>query len=286
MTRLPVLFVFVLAVPVCTGQEPDVAALRAAHLERMREVAGSIRVLADPQRAESAVKLRAEPVLRYADDTRRTIESALWIWLGGGRPTALLALEYFPTGPQGPRWLYEVASLSTERIAAECEGSFRWTAAEPGLQLKPLPKAPPPADKEIRRLTQMKELRDRFAAFESARIEGRIELRPLATPLVRYADVQQSLVDGAIFSLASGTNPEVLLVLEAHAAGDKAEWQYALVQLTGEAVTASSTARKSGSSRLLPCPSCAPATSTAGSMRSRNSLAAAPTRRTGCRWLS
>ena len=228
MSRLPSLLVLLLFPLSLTsraaGEEPaaDKAAAdaaRARHLERMRKVAGSIRVLANPKRAESAVKLKQEPVLRYADSTRQTNESSLWIWSDGGRPAAILAVEYYPKGPSGstePRWLYEIASLSTQPIAAESEGSFRFTAKEPGLKLQPLPDAPPPAEKEIRRLAQMKELRSRFAAYENATDNGRIELRPLETPLHRDSAPKEGLLDGAVFALASGTNPEVLLVLEAH----------------------------------------------------------------------
>ena len=218
------------------AEEPASDTERARHLERMREVAGSIRVLADPQRAESAVTLKQEPVLRYADSTRQTLESSLWIWSDGGRPAAILAVEYYPKGPTGPRWLYEIASLSTAPIAAECEGTFRFAAKGPGLKLEELADAPPPAEKEVRRLAQMKELRGRFTAYENATVNGRIELRPLVTPLLRYSDAKQGLVDGAIFALASGTNPEVFLVLEAQAVKGKSVWQYALVQMTGEAV--------------------------------------------------
>src|SRR5258707_113733 len=41
---------------------------RAKHLAHMKEVAGSIRLLADPGREDSAVKLVEKPILRYADD--------------------------------------------------------------------------------------------------------------------------------------------------------------------------------------------------------------------------
>ena len=71
---------------------------RARHLERARGVAGSIRVLADPKREESAVKLKTEPVLRYADSTRQAYESSLWIWSGGGRPTAILQARLLRLG--------------------------------------------------------------------------------------------------------------------------------------------------------------------------------------------
>jgi hypothetical protein len=85
----------------------------------------------------------------------------------------------------------------------------------------------------------MKELRGRFTAYETATQNGRIELRPLVTPLARYADAKRQIVDGAIFAFASGTNPEVLLILEAHQINDDdTAWQYGLIHMTGEAVAA------------------------------------------------
>jgi hypothetical protein len=212
---------------------------RAKHLERMRGVAASIRLLADAERADSAAKISPEPVLRYSDSTRQTLESTLWLWSSGGRPAAILAVEYYPQGPQGARWLYEIASLSTERIAAERDGAFRFVAKEPGLKLQTLEDAHQPHVKEARRLAQMKELRGRFTAYETATQNGRIELRPLVTPLARYADAKRQIVDGAIFAFASGTNPEVLLILEAHQRNDDdTAWQFGLIHMTGEAVAA------------------------------------------------
>ena len=242
MARLHLLVVLLLVaiglLSSAPAQEPVTEDQRAQHLEKMRELAGSIRLLADHERAESAVKLKEEPVLRYADDTRQTHESSLWVWSDGGRPAAILALEFYPQDPQGPKWLYEIASLSTGRIAAEREGSFRWTATEPGLDFRSLDGGPLPAEKEARRLAQMKQLRGRFAAYEnaSAASGGRIELRALATPLLHYADADQGILDGAIFSFANGTNPEVLLVLEARTVKDEPAWHYALVHLSGEPV--------------------------------------------------
>jgi hypothetical protein len=83
----------------------------------------------------------------------------------------------------------------------------------------------------------MKELLRRFSAHEVEGTEGRLELRPMASPLCRYEDAAHNIVDGAIFAFASGTNPEVLLVVEAH--GSKvgpAEWKFAAAQMTGAAV--------------------------------------------------
>src|SRR5262245_26513833 len=189
---------------------------RAKHLEHMREVAASIRLLADPVREDSAVKRVDKPILRYSDDTRATYESSLWIWSAGGRPSAVLAVEYYPKYVGGARWLYEIASLSTQRIAARREPDLRWTAKEPGLDLREFQGADAAAEKAARRLTQMKELCRRFTAHERGSLDGRIELRPLSSPLFRYAQADADILDGAVFAFVNGTNPEALLVLEAH----------------------------------------------------------------------
>ena len=227
-------------VPVATGNEPRefTQREREEHLGQMKEVAASIRLLSKPEQADSEVKLVDKPILRYSDDTRLLHESSLWIWSSGGRPSAVLAVEYYPKDKRGPRWLYEIASLSAERITAQHETDLKWTAKEPGMKLKAIERADLPAEKAPRRLAQMKALQRRFTAHETAAIGGRIELRPLSSPLFRYSDEDAGIADGAIFAFANGTNPEVLLVLEAEARKDAAAvWNYSLFQMTGAAIS-------------------------------------------------
>jgi hypothetical protein len=227
---------FVLAAGVASGDEE--AEARAAHWARMKAVAAEFSLLADADRPDSRIVLPDQPVLRYADNTRRTHESGLWAMGEKGRPSAVLVIEYYSDEKHGTRWLYEIASLSSKRIAAQRGDDWKWAARQPGLALTPLPGADLPAARPAQRLAQMKKLRDRFTAHERANIEGRIELRPLASPLFRWEDAAGGILDGAVFSFASGTNPQVLLVLEAQRAEGKARWVYDLVQLTGEPVAA------------------------------------------------
>ncbi|MBC8115110.1 MAG: hypothetical protein H7062_12070 [Candidatus Saccharimonas sp.] len=58
----------------------------------------------------------------------------------------------------------------------------------------------------------------------------RQELRLLTTPVHRYEDRDQQLIDGALFIIAQGTNPEVTLFLEAVKPVDEAKpiWQFGL----------------------------------------------------------
>lgn len=211
---------------------------REEHLGQMREVAASIRLFAKREQADSEVKLIEKPILKYSDDTRLLHESSLWIWSSGGRPSAVLAVEYYPKDKRGPRWLYEIASLSTERITAEHKSDLKWTAKEPGMKLSAIERTEAPAEKATRRLAQMKAIQRRFTAHEKAAIGGRIELRPLSSPLYRYSQEDAGILDGSIFAFANGTNPEVLLVLEAQSEQAGASlWHYSLFQMTGAAVS-------------------------------------------------
>jgi hypothetical protein len=223
------------------AEEPDgvPAAERAERLAQAKRILDAMRVYAAPDRKGAPATRTSEPVLRYTDSTRQTSDSTLWIWGAAGRPAAIVAIEHYPKNPDMKRWLCEVASLSDERISVEYGRAIDWTANKPGLELERLEGAPAPAEQPAARLTQIKQLQRRFTAHEKASIEGRIELRPLAKPLHRYQDTDAGIVDGAIVSFVNGTNPEVLLVLEARKTGTgAAEWQFGLVQMTGEAVFA------------------------------------------------
>ena len=240
--RLAPAFSAVLATwtPLLAEDAADVSvAERAARLDQTKRILDATHVYLAADSKRASVARISEPVLRYTDGTRQTFDSTLWIWGTAGRPAAIMAIEHYPKNQVANRWLFEVASLSDKRISIEYGRDIDWTANKPGLELARLEGAPSPAEQPAARLTQIKELQRRFTAHETANIEGRIELRPLTKPLHRYQDANDGIVDGAIVSFVNGTNPEVLLVLEAgKSSRGAAEWQFALVQMTGEAVFA------------------------------------------------
>ncbi len=226
-----------IGIPVAGAEEPANAD-RDAHRLKMKLVAETFEISATEN--DPPTKCVAEPLLRYADPTRRLHESALWLWGAKGRPVAVMATEYYPKQPKGTPWLFEIVSLSDQRIRAQHTAELNWRADQPGVSFKDVPEAGVPADQPTRRLSQMKQLLRRFAAHETAVIEGRVELRPLANPLHRYEDPRAQLVDGAIFAFANGTNPEVFVLLEAHAPPNSPRvWRYSLAQMTGGALSVS-----------------------------------------------
>jgi hypothetical protein len=220
---------------------------KAAHLERMLRLAQSIKIseVAGDQRTEA--KLLERAVLAYRDDTRQQQDSTMWIFGQAGpsekpaalvgRPSAIVAVEFYPERRKATDWLYEIASLSTGTIAAERAPELTWQAKQPGIELKDLEGAPAPSEKPTVRLAQMRQLRDRFSAHEREGTDGRLELKALSTPLYRYQDPGQGLIDGAVFAFANGTNPEVLWLIEAHGKPGMAKtWKFGLAQMTGAGV--------------------------------------------------
>ena len=79
------------------------------------------------------------------------------------------------------------------------------------------------------RLRQMKDLAGQFtAACDPSRSGGwtnRHALRLLTTPVYRYSEPTSDITDGALFAFAQGTNPEVLIQIEAIRAAGTESWR-------------------------------------------------------------
>ncbi len=170
------------------------------------------------------LEMQQEPVLRWPNPTRETPEGATFIWTLDGRPEAIACI-----------WQHGVLShafhsLSASKLVAEHGSQTIWNPAKPGISFQEIPKAPEPADSAVKRLTQMKELARRFSCRIVADGAKGEELRLLPRPLYRYKTDRPDLFDGALFAFAQGTDPEVILVLEAHRAGAATKWEYAITR--------------------------------------------------------
>jgi len=165
----------------------------------------------------------ADPVLRWPNPTREVPEGATFIWTLDGRPEAI-----------GCIWQHAVLchafqSLSGEKLLAEHGGQTVWQPTRAGIELQDFPESPTPADSAAKRLNQMKELARRFHCRLGDGRKGE-DLRLLTSPLYRYKTNRKDLIDGALFAYVQGTDPEVVLVLEAHRRDGKSAWKYALTR--------------------------------------------------------
>jgi hypothetical protein len=204
----------------------------------MGEMARAITLVAADRGTKA--ELIGEPIFRFDDPTRQYSDGTLWAFGRSGRPDALLCLSLEKNTRGEFWWLHELTSLSTGPVSARSHhayGAWTWDTKEPGVKFQPVPKAAAPGDDEAGRLRQMKEIARRFKAFESLRPDrddpsDRFELRLLTQPVHRYQDADKGLIDGAIFLITYGRNPEIALMIEAGREGKaRPSWSYALAPI-------------------------------------------------------
>lgn len=242
---LAVVFVLLVAfpagVPYAAAQEQQRAAAEdAAETEqrkqtrqRMLERFSKLRALVRVGEKEKEIERVDDPVFSYAEPTRETGGiGTLWVFGSKGRPAALLAQS---KADGRPVWGYELAAL-LEGVSVEMHDGWKWTPKS-ALKMTPLESGPPPADSEVRRLTQIKSLVEQFSLSEEYGGES-FELRLLPRPVYRYQDLDDGLIDGALFIFAHGTNPEAVAVIECREETKGPVWSYGFLPLAGAAVTA------------------------------------------------
>jgi hypothetical protein len=223
---IPALFC-VLAACVAQVDEPkDEKARAALSLENGRAEVAKFKIRAAGRR-DDEFRLEPKPVLHWSNQIRGSLYGDVYIWTWKGRPEVVGSfLEYFPS----QHIEVELQSLSLGPLSAERPDQLNWTTSEPGVRLKPIPGAPPPAKTAAQRLRQIRELAKEFTARQTARNGIDYEMRLLLQPLYRYEGTEGDLVDGALFAFVHAGDPEVFLLIEARKLGDSALWQYALAR--------------------------------------------------------
>lgn len=236
ITRSPVVILLLLASCLDLNAEEGDAApkqkVQAERLEFMKASAAEYQFTADDA-SQRELRIVAEPLLRWTNEVSGLQDGTLFLWTEkSGRPAA--AAQVFLTADN--LWLHEFQSLYEGPFEAKRDDKPIWEPAREGVSFQKLSEAPPPAATPVKRLAQMRRLADRFTANDEFEGKSRWELRMLAKPLLRYADQTAGLLDGAMFALAHGTDPEVFILLEARKVDGDYAWHYALAPMTGYAL--------------------------------------------------
>lgn len=106
-----------------------------------------------------------------------------------------------------------------------------WAPAKAGIEWKPVPDAPVPADSTGERMRQIRLLSRRFEAHSIDYEGGRWELRLVPKPLYRWESKDSdAAVRGALLALCQGTDVEILLMIEARKTATGPLWHYACAQ--------------------------------------------------------
>ena len=179
------------------------------------------------------LELRREPVMRWTSDADYNGEVYVWTYQGAA---AIVGCIF--SGPQGKNAriiMHEFHSLCPSPLFAAERGGSDWLPQEPGLRLEPVRDAQEPADNRARRLTQMRDLARRFTS-QVQRENSKWKMRLLSQPIYRYeiTDEKSPVVDGAVFAFlwTAGTDPEVLVDIEARRTDKGVKWYYAPARFT------------------------------------------------------
>lgn len=181
-------------------------------------------------------KLTYKAIQRWTNVSRDPFgEGVLVAWFDRGLPICTTHIY-----PWQDNLNHECISVSRDPFVVVNErGGELWRPRKSGAEFVKLP-GEAPADRPVERARQLKAIASRFSATLlgwNNDNSDREELRMLDRPLHRYTglakDHPHNVIDGAIFGFVQGTDPEVLLLIEAleNAKGERS-WQYAVVRAT------------------------------------------------------
>src|SRR5262245_2969624 len=172
-----------------------------------------------------------EPIFEWSNPVRQGLQQGVvFLWLRDGRPAALGCIFSEPVDKfRGRKVVHEFHALDTDNLLVTRPNAMNEWKPQSGLERKVLPDAPEPAATPGARLVQLRRLAQEFSGHSIDSDGKQWDLRLLPSPLYRYPVAKSGVVDGALFTLVSnaGTDPEVLLVIEAREDGGKTRWEYA-----------------------------------------------------------
>jgi hypothetical protein len=175
--------------------------------------------------ADRQVVLENEPLLRWNNQVVREDDGMLFLWSEGSKGRPVAAAQFFLVDRH---WKHEFQSMADGPFEAR-NGDWTWQPSERGVAWKTAGDLA--GGSAPQRLRHMKSWIGRFTAAVDTdeAFEGPEQLRLLTTPVYRYAAPEAGIVDGAVFAFVQGTNPEILLLVEARTDGT---WRYGFARMS------------------------------------------------------
>jgi len=231
--RLAFMGFLLLSGAVRAADEPAPEKIDAKLLAIHRDEARRWEIFVDASQTKKAT-FDPEPVYRWTNKSRANGQSgAMFVWTFEGRPVALGGV--FSNPEAGRRVImHELHALGAQKLFPRLTGSeFVWRP-EDGVPLYALAGVPAPEASTTRRALQLRDLAREFTANTIDDRGTRWQLRMLPRPLYRYGKDSGDLIEGAVFAFVSdaGTDPEIILLLEAVNDGAKKAWRYRPVRFS------------------------------------------------------
>jgi hypothetical protein len=197
-----------------------------------RRLAHEYRMTAGEQPEE--LKLVASPVLKWSQPVRGGQDGAVYLWLQDHRPAAVGTFFIWPNGETNFGISHELHALTGDNLEGNWRQQIRWRPGDPAMAWQSVPDAPPPSDSAAKRSIEARQIARRFAAKSTDRNSQTSELRLQPRAFYEYQAAAESSewLGGALFSLAHGTDTEIVVWLEAVKAGDKPTWKFTCARMS------------------------------------------------------
>lgn len=219
MRCFTILIVTVLPIQPLNGEQPAESDQR---LQVIQDTADAYSLV-----GERALACSEKPILKFEDPVTMATSGGVYLWSENNkRPLAIASIYLRGDGAR----VDEFQSLTETGLVAKYRDEVVWQPTVPGVEWKHAPGEVP--ETKALRLAKMREFAKQFMASVRDAKSGRQELRPLPQPVYRYDDSDRGIVDGALFCYAKGTNPEVLLLLQAEKRDGRTQWKHAFCRMT------------------------------------------------------
>ncbi len=188
--------------------------------------------------ADEKFTMLPQAVFRHSQPVRGDDIGAVYLWVDRDKRPAVLGTTFAFTLQDDLRSVvHEFHSLANQPIEAQWRNRPHWQSPVPGLKWQAVPKAPPADKTAMGRQRQAREIMRRFQAESIDHKGSRWELRLLAKPIYQF-DVEQptTVIGGSLNVFCQGTDPELILAVEAQKANDEFVWHYAAANFTDYAL--------------------------------------------------
>lgn len=180
---------------------------------------------------ERPYALHEELALRWSNPVSGVVDGGIFVWTDGQRPVVFAKAFINETQLA---WGEAVQSVAPGPIVMTLDDREVWTPAGAGVTFQTIDTKTKPAASPAARLGQMRTLLRRVEAVSiwGEKESSEWSLRLLTTPIHRYTSADEGIVDGAVFALTQGTNPEAIALIEAVKKEDSLQWQVAVTRLS------------------------------------------------------
>jgi hypothetical protein len=167
--------------------------------------------------------------MNWFNSERQQDRGALYVWEQQGKPVVLGSIFTFEYDSQ-VLCRHEMISLADGPLTATLDSIVVWNPLQSGMDWRPIEQPATAATSANRRLIEMRSIARQFSGELKIPNAQPSKLTLLPQPLHRYQAPEQGVIDGAIFSFAVGTDPEILLVIEANDRDGKSGYRYSPVR--------------------------------------------------------